>query len=80
MFYDSGNDGFVLGAPASRGDACSHVIEEFGELQIAEDAVAGTPLVGQTLLGTKWREQVGVSVVGIWERGTFTAAQHTPES
>ncbi|QMU27104.1 potassium channel family protein [Adhaeribacter radiodurans] len=67
--------GLFLARRASGGDACSHVIGEFGKLQIAEAAVAGTPLVGRTLQETKLRQQVGVSVVGIWERGTFKAAQ-----
>lgn len=67
--------GLFLARRASGGDACSHVIGEFGTLQIAEAAVAGTPLVGQTLQQTKLRERIGVSVLGIWERGTFKAAE-----
>jgi voltage-gated potassium channel len=67
--------GLFLARRASGGDACSHVIGRFGELQIAEAAVAGTTLIGKTLMETKLREQAGVSVVGVWERGKFTAAQ-----
>lgn len=67
--------GLFLSRRASGGDACSHVIGKFGELQIAEASVAGSPLVGLTLRETKLREQVGVSVVGFWERGKFKAAQ-----
>ncbi|MGV3587580.1 MAG: potassium channel family protein [Adhaeribacter sp.] len=67
--------GLFLARRASGGDACSHVIGKYGELYIAEAAVAGTPLVGCTLQETKLREQVGVSVIGFWERGKFRTAQ-----
>lgn len=66
--------GLFLARRASGGDACSHAIGRFGQLQIAEAAVAGTPLVGCSLKETKLREQVGVSVVGVWDRGNFNAA------
>ncbi|GEO03525.1 potassium transporter [Adhaeribacter aerolatus] len=67
--------GVFLSRRASGGDACSHEIGRFGRLQIAEASVAGSPLVGLTLRETKLREQIGVSVVGVWERGKFKAAQ-----
>ncbi|MDO1450218.1 NAD-binding protein [Rhodocytophaga aerolata] len=67
--------GLFLARRASGGDACSHTIGRFGQLQIAEAAVAGTPLIGRSLRETKLREQVGVSVVGVWDRGNFNAAQ-----
>lgn len=67
--------GLFLARRASGGDARAHTIGEFGELQIAEAAVLGSPLVGLTLRETRLREQVGVSVVGVWERGKFRAAQ-----
>ena len=57
------------------GDAMSHVIGEFGDLLIAEAGTHGTPIVGQTLRESKLRERLGVTVVGIWERGRFQAAQ-----
>jgi len=52
-------------------DALAHVLGEFGDLLIAEAVTVGTPLVGKTLHQSKLRESVGVSVVGIWERGRF---------
>jgi voltage-gated potassium channel len=52
----------------------AHVVVEFGPLLIAEAAAAGTPLVGQSLRSSRLREEVGVSVVGAWERGTFHSA------
>ncbi|MFD2514813.1 potassium channel family protein [Pontibacter locisalis] len=67
--------GEFLARRASGGDACAQIIGRFGELQIAEASVANSPLVGLTLRETKLREQIGVSVVGVWERGKFRAAQ-----
>ena len=34
-----------------------------------------TPLVGKTLLESNLREKAGVTVVGIWDRGTFVPAR-----
>ena len=58
------------------GDAMSHVIGQFDELLIAEATVRGTPLVGQTL-GDQGRlfRKLGVTVVGVWERGKFEPAR-----
>ncbi|MEM6797328.1 MAG: NAD-binding protein [Acidobacteriota bacterium] len=53
------------------GDAMSHVIGEFGDLLIAEAGTHATPLVGKTLRESKLRERLGVTVVGVWERGVF---------
>ncbi|MEO1369390.1 MAG: NAD-binding protein, partial [Acidobacteriota bacterium] len=59
------------------GDAMSHVIGEFGDLLIAEAGAHGTPLVGKTLGESQLRERLGVTVVGVWERGRFEIAQAT---
>lgn len=67
--------GVFLSRRASGGDACAHVIGTFGELQIAEALVSGSDLVGSKLRETMLRQQVGVSVVGVWERGKFQPAQ-----
>ncbi len=61
------------------GDSMSHVIGTFDELVIAEASANGTPLVGKTLLQSKLREQAGVTVVGIWERGRFLPARPDTE-
>jgi voltage-gated potassium channel len=53
------------------GDARAHVIGRFEELFIAEATAAGTPLMGKTILESRIRELVGITVVGIWERGRF---------
>jgi Trk K+ transport system NAD-binding subunit len=57
------------------GDTMSHVIGEFDELLIAEATAQRTPLVGKTLRENRLRERVGVSVIGVWERGRFEPAR-----
>jgi voltage-gated potassium channel len=71
--------GLILSRRANAGDACAHVVGRFGELQIAEALVTGSSLVGQTLKQTELRQKIGVSVVGVWERGKFQAAQPDTE-
>jgi Trk K+ transport system NAD-binding subunit len=44
------------------------------ELLIAEATAAGTPLLGKTMTETRLRELVGVTVIGMWERGVFKEA------
>lgn len=60
------------------GDALAHSIGEFDEVRIAEATTRRTPLVGKTLQESKLREKVGVTVVGVWERGNFEVA--SPET
>ena len=52
-------------------DNSTHVIGSFDEVLIAEATIHGTPLVGQNLKDTMLRENYGVNVVGMWERGHF---------
>ncbi len=61
------------------GDAMSHVIGQFDDLLIAEATAHRTPLVGKTLRESHLRENVGVTVVGVWERGHFEAARPETE-
>ena len=63
--------GSFLARRISCTDNNTHVIGSFGEVLIAEATVHGTPLVGKQLHETKLREEYGVNVVGIWERGKF---------
>ncbi|MFH0813711.1 MAG: NAD-binding protein [Pseudomonadota bacterium] len=51
------------------GDFHSNVIGRFEELVIAETPVINTPLIGKTVAESKLRELIGISVVGMWERG-----------
>lgn len=64
--------GRLLARRITAGNALAHNIGEFGRLKIAEATVKGTPLVNKTLLRSKLRELSGVSVVGIWEKGSFS--------
>jgi Trk K+ transport system NAD-binding subunit len=62
-------------------DAKSHVIGRFGELLIAEASAAGTPLVGRSLREIRLPDHAKINVIGVWERGEFSAAgPHTPIS
>jgi Trk K+ transport system NAD-binding subunit len=54
------------------GDCRSTIISRFDELILAEFPALGTPLVGKRLAECHLREDFGVSVVGIWERGQFS--------
>jgi Trk K+ transport system NAD-binding subunit len=55
------------------GDAVTHVIGNIDELLIAEANAARTPLVGKTLRENRLNE-LGVNVIGMWERGKFQYA------
>jgi voltage-gated potassium channel len=55
--------------------AKSSIISTFEDLVIAETSAAGTELVGQTLADLDLRDRFGVSVVGVWERGTLRTAE-----
>ncbi|MEM7586059.1 MAG: TrkA C-terminal domain-containing protein, partial [Acidobacteriota bacterium] len=57
------------------GDAMSHVIGRFDDLLIAEATAHRTPLVGKTLRDSGLRENLGVTVVGVRERGSFEPAR-----
>lgn len=53
------------------GETRAGVIGRFGELVIAEAPVSGTPLAGRTLRDGLLRQATGLTVVGVWERGSF---------
>jgi Trk K+ transport system NAD-binding subunit len=52
----------------------AHVIGSFRDWLVTEFTVRETPLVGLTIRETRLREQTGVNIVGIWERGRLLAA------
>ena len=57
------------------GDAMTHIIGQFDELLIAEATAHLTPIVGKTLQENgKLLRSLGVTVVGVWERGRFEPA------
>lgn len=74
--------GEVLGRSLARrtlgGNARVHVIGHIDKLVIGEATVQGTPLIGKSLKDSKIRENLGVNVVGVWERGKFK--QPLPET
>jgi voltage-gated potassium channel len=74
--------GEILGRSLARrtlgGNARVHVIGHIDQLVIGEATAQGTPLIGKTLQTSKLRENTGVNVVGIWERGKFK--QPLPET
>ncbi len=63
--------GNSLAAWTIGGECRANIISRFDELIIAEFPALGTPLVGKTLSESCLRENFGVTVVGIWERGNF---------
>jgi Trk K+ transport system NAD-binding subunit len=52
----------------------AHVIGSIRDVQIAELPVRGTPLAGTLIRDTHLRERTGVSIIGLWERGTLRTA------
>ncbi|MAO66515.1 MAG: potassium transporter TrkA [Balneola sp.] len=70
--------GNILGRALSRRtlgqDARVHTVGRFGKLVIAEATTYATPLVGKTLKESRIREDLGINVVGVWERGSFQSA------
>ena len=49
----------------------ANVIGSIGSLLIAEASAMRTPLEGLTLQQAALRERIGITVVGVWERGKF---------
>ncbi len=50
----------------------TNIIGKFKELTIAEAPAMRTPLEGKTIRESGIRENTGVNIVGIWQRGSFT--------
>ena len=50
----------------------SNVIGHFEDLVIAEAPAMRTPLVGKSIMASGLRQKTGITVVGLWDRGTFT--------
>ncbi len=55
-------------------DSRAHVIGRYGQLLIAETTATDTPMVGKTLQEIGLRRELGLTVVGVWERGEFKTA------
>jgi voltage-gated potassium channel len=66
--------GQALARQVAEGATTAHVVGRYDDLLIVEAVVRGTSLVGQTLRETRLREQIGINVLGVWERGVFQTA------
>jgi Trk K+ transport system NAD-binding subunit len=64
-----------LARRVAAGDAVAHVIGQFDDLLVAEATVRHSTLVGKTLAQTGLREETGIAVLGVWERGKFERAE-----
>ncbi len=53
------------------GHSESHVISRFRDLQVSEFSVRKTPLAGLTVEQTQLRQNLGLNIVSIWERGNM---------
>ena len=69
--------GEQLANRVNAGHAEVHTLGTYQHLVIGEFPVHNTPLVGRTLRDLALRSRLGVTVVGIWERGRFAPA--TPD-
>jgi len=66
--------GEQLANRVNAGHAEVHILGRYRDLEIGEFPVHGTPLVGRSLRDLALRRRIGVSVVGVWERGRFETA------
>jgi Trk K+ transport system NAD-binding subunit len=60
-----------------------HLIGQYRDLRFAELPVHNTPLAGRTIREAGLRESIGVTIAGVWERGTFhpaTPSRRLPEN
>jgi len=73
--------GTMMGKALTRctvgGDAVTHIVGRVDELLFADANAARTPLVGKALRESRLSE-LGVSVIGLWDRGEFQYA--TPDT
>lgn len=56
-------------------DAELYVIGEYETLRIAELSVQNTPFCGKTIRETRLREETGISIIGVWDRGPLSPAR-----
>jgi Trk K+ transport system NAD-binding subunit len=66
--------GAALARCYSGGGANAHVLGEVDKVLMVEVRAASTPWVGRTLGDASFREEFGINVAGIWERGRFQLA------
>ncbi len=66
--------GQALARRVSGSDAAAHVIGQFDELLFAEAPVGQADPAGHTVRESRLREETGVTVLGVWQRGKFELA------
>ena len=66
--------GHALARCSSGGDAITHTVASFDTLHLAEANATRTPLIGKTLRENRLGD-LGVSIVGLWDRGEFKPAR-----
>ena len=66
--------GKSLGRRVLGGNMGANILWQRDQLLIAEAPAMRTALEGKTLAKTRLREKTGVTVVGVWERGSFETA------
>ena len=64
-----------LARVAHGGNTAAHIVGAFDELLIAEASATGTPMTDKTLEEIGLRREMGINVIGIWERGRFSTAR-----
>lgn len=64
--------GEQLANRVNAGHAEAHQIGAFEEFIIAEFPVHGTPLIGRSIRDLELRRRLGVTIVGVWQRGVFS--------
>ena len=70
--------GQALARRVSGSDAAAHVIGQFDKLHFAEAPVGQSGSANETVRESGLSEQVGVKVLGVWQRGKFEIA--TPDT
>ena len=66
--------GKALARCAAIGGSSAHILGQVDDLLVIEAETEGTELVGKTLRELDLSKKLGITVVGIWERGNFIMA------
>ncbi len=64
--------GGYLAVRATTRGSMAHVVDSLGDLLFSEIPAHGTPFAGLTVAEAAIRERTGASLIGIWERGSFS--------
>ena len=64
-----------LAARVNAGVMHANVMGRFRNLNLAEFPVAGSPFEGKAIRDLTLREELGLSIVGVWQKGTLSPAR-----